>query len=91
MSWEIRGTNGPCELELKDVGGNGPEDGSQHPFECCVSKDKTEFPISCQDSYGDGWHGGYLEIEGKEYCTGFSDGRNFNGTLTLDPGMLDLI
>ena len=69
MSWQILGTNGQCELELKNVGGNGPEDGSQHSLECCVPRDETEFSISCQDSFGDGWHEGYLEIAGKKYCT----------------------
>ena len=30
--------------------------------------------LTCIDSYGDGWHGGYMEIEGNRYCDGFSSG-----------------
>ena len=40
--------------------------------ECCQKA--GSYPITCKDSYGDGWHGGYLEIEGTKYCKDFKDG-----------------
>ena len=40
---------------------------------CCLPK--GEHTLTCKDSYGDGWHGGYMEIEGKQYCNDFSTGR----------------
>ena len=43
---------------------------------CCLPKHTDEFVIACVDSYGDGWHGGYLEINGEKYCDNFSDGSH---------------
>ena len=40
---------------------------------CCLLK--GEHTLTCKDSYGDGWHGGYLEIGGKKYCKDFTAGR----------------
>ena len=31
--------------------------------------------LTCKDSFGDGWHGGYLEIQGKRYCQNFKHGE----------------
>ena len=41
--------------------------------ECCQAPGTYE--LECKDSYGDGWHGGYLEIQGKKYCDDFQGGR----------------
>merc|ERR1712224_153563 len=32
------------------------------------------YELQCQDSYGDGWHGGYIEIGDETYCSSFSAG-----------------
>ena len=32
--------------------------------------------LGCQCSYGDGWHGGYLEIGGIQYCGDFQMGHS---------------
>ena len=40
--------------------------------ECCQNPGTYE--LTCNCSYGDGWHGGYVEIQGKKYCEGFSGG-----------------
>ena len=34
--------------------------------ECCL--EAGEKMISCNDTWGDGWNGGYLEINGEKYC-----------------------
>ena len=49
--------------------------------ECCQKA--GSYPITCKDSYGDGWHGGYLEIEGTKYCKDFTAGgeRTEEGTM----------
>ena len=39
---------------------------------CCLAK--GEHTLTCKDSYGDGWHGGYLEIQGNKYCKDFKSG-----------------
>ena len=33
---------------------------------CCLSPDN--FELSCDDSNGDGWHGGFIRIQEKTYC-----------------------
>ena len=35
------------------------------------------------DSYGDGWHGGYLEINGQKYCEDFTTGSEKQADLTV--------
>ena len=27
-----------------------------------------DYELICKDSYGDGWNGGYITINGKRYC-----------------------
>ena len=40
--------------------------------------------MQCIDSYGDGWHGGYIEVLGNKYCSGFTSGKSVtNGVLTV--------
>ena len=49
----------------------GSNQASTH--ECCQAPGSYE--LTCNCSYGDGWHGGYLEIQGKKYCEGFVNGH----------------
>ena len=47
------------------------------------------YSLSCIDSYGDGWHGGYATILGVKYCTGFTSGKLATGgpvTINYDAG-----
>ena len=41
--------------------------------ECCL--DAGTFTLTCDDSYKDGWHGGFITIQGKQYCEDFTDGH----------------
>merc|ERR1712110_1327983 len=41
--------------------------------QCC--QPAGSYDLVCKDSYGDGWHGGYLLIEGKKYCKRFKNGH----------------
>ena len=40
--------------------------------ECCLAP--GDYDLYCKCSRGDGWHGGYIEIDGKKYCDDFMDG-----------------
>ena len=40
-------------------------------FEKCCQPAGT-YTLECIDSYGDGWHGGYIEINGTKYCEDFT-------------------
>ena len=44
------------------------------------------YTLECLDSYGDGWHGGYIEILGTKYCESFTSGRSKNVAVTI-PGI----
>jgi len=41
--------------------------------ECCLAP--GNYNLDCKCSWGDGWHGGYLEIDGAKYCEGFRSGH----------------
>jgi len=77
IEWTI-GCSGGCNECGSDIGyGNNQE----YTQQCCMPKDEAEFLITCKDSYGDGWHGGYLEINGESYCEEFSSGTELVDTL----------
>ena len=40
-------------------------------FRCCLPPNTPTLNLTCADSYGDGWNGGYVEINGIQYCTDF--------------------
>mmetsp|Transcript_76224 Transcript_76224/g.145059 ORF Transcript_76224/g.145059 Transcript_76224/m.145059 type:complete len:269 (+) Transcript_76224:51-857(+) len=82
-SWFIHG------CYLSDTGGMcaGGGYGSQQSYKasCCCPLDKVEVMLQCRCSYGDGWHGGYIEIngDGVEYCKGFLSGYRDFGHVSL--------
>jgi len=41
--------------------------------ECCLAAGKHT--LTCDDTYKDGWHGGFIAIQGEEYCKDFFDGH----------------
>ena len=41
--------------------------------ECCL--DAGKYTLTCDDTYKDGWHGGFITIQGKQYCEDFTDGH----------------
>jgi len=41
---------------------------------CCLPSGSVE--LKCKDSYGDGWHGGYLLIGDTKYCENFGSGHS---------------
>ena len=49
---------------------------------CCLAP--GTYTLKCKCSYGDGCHGGYIEIDGTKYCEDFDNGKlksvnlNFN-------------
>ena len=71
-------------------------------FECKLCTN-TKYKIHCKDSFGDGWHGGFLTVNGYTYCDGFcthtcsGDGlyapegapQTYGGTLRIEPANSD--
>ena len=46
----------------------------EYDIQCCQPAGTYE--LDCKDKYGDGWHGGSIEIGGTEYCKDFRSGRS---------------
>ena len=81
MGWRFISTDN-YRCEKSNFGGTGVKSRK------CLLKPGT-YTIHCDDSHGDGWHGGFIEILGNNYCTGFSNGKSDQGgpiTITWDSG-----
>ena len=66
---------GTCASE-KVYGNNG-----KYHQECCLPAGTYE--LLCRCSYGDGWHGGYVEIQGKKYCKELLSGSEKREQVTI--------
>ena len=62
-SWTL----GTCSNKHVHVSDSTKED------ECCLYP--GEYTLVCKDSSGNGWHGGYITINGKNYCEMFTKGK----------------
>ena len=51
----------------------GYQEDQVYTEECCLAVGKHT--LSCDDTYKDGWHGGFIAIQGEEYCKDFFDGH----------------
>ena len=49
--------------------------------ECCQTE--GEYSLICEDKYGDGWHGGYIEVDGKKWCEDFTSGHAQEQSIVL--------
>ena len=52
--------------------------------QCCQTD--GDYTLICKDSYGDGWHGGYITIEGVKYCENFDSGFMENHLISSSSG-----
>ena len=48
---------------------------------CCLAK--GTYTLECTDTYGDGWHGGFVKINGKKYCGKFKNGHKTTKSVTI--------
>ena len=48
------------------------DDNLEYTEECCL--DAGVYTLKCKDEFADGWSGGFMDIQGKQYCENFSDG-----------------
>lgn len=59
--------------------GTGYSSHSTNALSCCLPA--GEYELECVDSWGDGWHGGYIEIDGHRYCEEFTWGHTQTETV----------
>ena len=55
--------------------------GQQQTKTCALSP--GEYTLICADSYGDGWNGAQLTIQGVTYCDDFTDGSEMMAQVTI--------
>ena len=67
IKWKIIGTKTMISCESNREYKNG----QTYKQRCCLPTRETEFNLTCIDTFGDGWHGANLEIDGKKYCQNF--------------------
>merc|ERR1719389_1113174 len=53
----------------------GPYDHWDSDNETNCSVVPGRYVLKCEDTYGDGWHGGYIVIGGTKYCEDFTSGH----------------
>jgi len=66
ISWKVDKTN--C------TGGNYAVNAHEYKM-CCLHPGAA---ITCLDAEADGWHGAFIEVDGKHYCTGGSNTETLN-------------
>ena len=72
---EVSWTFGSCD-STQDYGNNG-----QYTEKCCLGV--GDYKLSCKDTFGDGWHGGFVEIQGNKYCEDFTSGKEAEIQITI--------
>ena len=45
----------------------------EYTQQCCLAP--GNYNLQCKDSYGDGWQGGYIEVDGIRHCDDFNSGK----------------
>jgi len=48
---------------------------------CCL--DPGQYHLRCNDNGQDGWHGGFIEIQGTRYCQDFANGKQQVQTINI--------
>ena len=48
---------------------------------CCL--DAGQYRLRCNDNGQDGWHGGFIEIQGTRYCQDFTNGKEQVQTINI--------
>ena len=60
------------------------EDDQTYTEHCC--QPPGVYTLDCIDSFGDGWHKGYIQVggKGKKYCKKFKKGFNQSHEITIE-------
>ena len=86
VSWKIVDKDGDTVCASQPPGSYS--DHTTHEAEVCsLAPNSTHllypYTLTCEDTYGDGWHGGRLFIQGTCYCDDFLSGFSKNKNLTI--------
>ena len=78
-SWAL----GSCESTAKLGGSQEYGDNSEYTQECCQQPGTYELECKDTSTYKDGWHGGYIEIQGQKYCDDSWSGSEKKDQVTI--------
>jgi len=82
ISWKFGSCESPAGYgeNVRGKYGNNRE----YNIECCQPAGTYE--LDCKDKYGDGWHGGYIQIGNDEtkYCESFETGKSQKQQVTVE-------
>ena len=81
FSSEIYWSVGSCTSYTNNYGENVYMDNAPFTQQCCLASGNHK--VTCADSHSDGWHGGYLEINGVKYCEDFTNGNETHADLSI--------
>ena len=57
----------------------------EYSYQCCLTPGTT-YTLECKDSYGDGWHGGYIKVDGVKYCESYTSGSVMTSEIIIQGG-----
>lgn len=86
LIYEKTATGGTGTLLCKGgeaQGGTRYTDSREYEEDCCLPA--GDYKLKCMCTYGDGWHGGFMEIGDVNYCTSFVSGHTQWEDFTLGP------
>jgi hypothetical protein len=87
MEWTLTGSGPAAGVSCK----GGPYNGhyGPQPAEPCALK-AGSYTLKCIDTYGDGWHGGFMTVDGVMYCDDFTTGHLMTKTFDECADPLDI-
>jgi len=87
VEWTITGSGHAAGVTC----GGGPYDGhyGEQPAEDCKLK-AGDYTLKCIDTYGDGWNGAFMTIDGVMYCKDFTSGHLMTKTFSECADPLDI-
>ena len=53
----------------------------EYSNQCCLTP--GTYTLECMDSYGDGWHGGYIKVDGVKHCESYNSGSVWTSEIII--------
>jgi len=81
---QIFWTIGPCSSRHSELGPRyrqAYQDNREYEFDCFLPA--GTYDLICEDQYGDGWSGAYIEIAGNKYCEDFDENDGLQKTIAV--------
>ena len=78
VSWKIVDKDGMTVCASREAG-SYKNHRNHHAEKCTIAPTSLSnfepYKLVCEDTYGDGWNGGHLTMQGNNYCEDFTSGK----------------